>query len=48
MINLKRNYKTYITEPISDSTTWEFPVYLNDSTDSDMWFLLLKPWTPNE
>lgn len=48
MINLKRNYKTYITEPIYSWTTWEFPVYLNDSTDSDMWFLLLEPGTVNE
>ena len=47
-IILKRDYKTYVTAPIPDVVTWEYELSLNVSTDSQMWYLLLEPWTNKE
>lgn len=48
MFNIKRNYKTYLTEPLVAETIGEFPIYLGTEPDSDMWFIFIEPWTANE
>jgi hypothetical protein len=45
---LKRDYKTYIVNEIPSVWTWEIEINLWINPDSDSWYLLLEPWTPNE
>ncbi len=47
-MQLKRNYKTYLTEVLSNSSTGELAIYLNDTPTSDQGFLLLEPGTVKE
>ena len=48
MIKLIRNYKTYITELLPNNVIWEYALVLNDAPNSDIWYLLLEPWTIRE
>lgn len=41
MIQLKKNYNTYLTQELADSWTGETPIYLQDNLDSDSWFLVI-------
>ena len=45
---LKKDYKTYLTVTLPNTSTWEVWITLNDSTDSDKGYLLLEPGTVKE
>ncbi len=45
---LKKDYKTYLTVTLPNTSTWEVWITLNDSTDSDKGYLLLEPGTERE
>jgi hypothetical protein len=47
-MKLKRNYKTYLTEVLSNISTGEFAIHLNDTTDSDQGYILLETGKPKE
>lgn len=47
-MQLKRNYKTYLTEILSNSSIGELAIYLNDTPTSDQGYLLLEPGTVKE
>jgi hypothetical protein len=46
-IRFQKDYITYLIEDLENTSTWEVEVFLNDSPDSDIWFLLIDkgiPW----
>ena len=45
---LSRSYKTYLTEWVLNTSTWEVEFKLNSETNSEQWYLLIAPWTDNE
>lgn len=45
---LKKDYTTNLTITLPNTSTWEIWITLNDSTDSDMGYLLLEPGTIRE
>lgn len=47
-VKLKRNYKTVLTDPVPADSTWEIEFRLWVDPASELWYLLIDPWTANE
>lgn len=45
---LKKDYQTYLTVLLDNTSTGEVAISLNESTESNMGYLLLEPGTPKE
>jgi len=41
---LKRNFESWLTEPLANDSTWEIAIHLNVAPDSQIWFLMIEPW----
>lgn len=40
----QKDYSTYLVSILDNETTWEIQVDLNDTPESDTWFLLIDKW----
>lgn len=47
-MQLKWDYKTYLTQILTNASTGELSIVCNDSSDSDQGYLLLEPGTVKE
>ena len=45
-IHFKRDFNTYLVQKLLNTSTWEIEVFLNDSSESDIWFLVINQWIP--
>jgi len=43
-ISFQKNYNTYLTQDLDNTSSWEIEVFLNDTPESDIWFLLINKW----
>lgn len=48
MTQLKRNYNTYLTQELANSSTGETPVFLQHDPESDIWFIIIGTWSSQE
>jgi len=45
---LQKNYKTSLTEALSNTFIWEIEIKLANASVSNIWYILIEPWTWNE
>jgi len=41
---LQKNYKTFLTEELENTSTWEIEIKLWVESSSDIWYLIVEPW----
>jgi len=45
-ISFQKNYNTYLAQDLENTSTWEVEVFLNDTPESDIWYIVIDKWVP--